>query len=191
MKHKILILITMCLLPLGVIKAQSVPQPNLTPSEVADYVSKMTEFQKRGDSAAEAFIKAVAKMKIEEVNYAYISTSMFKQIFSLYDEAAGANGNILSSIKSIRHFMSTGENGYKKLRAYMDIFLCDIDSVFGLQLQMFNKTDDACSAVYSDDKCLLVINDYGNHELSVVFVNGLSYEMFMNIQESGIPFFNF
>ena len=123
MKHKILILIVMCLLPLWAIKAQSVPQPNLTPEEVAEYVSKMTEFKNRGDSSAEAFIKTVAKMKMEEVNYVYISTSMFKQIFSLMDEVAEGNGNILASIKSMRSFASTSKNSYKALRAYMDIFL--------------------------------------------------------------------
>ena len=191
MKHKILILIVMCLFPLVAIKAQSFPFMNLSPGEVADCVSKMTGYKDKGDSAPEAFIKVIAKMKMEEVNYAYISTSMFKQIFSLYDEVAGANGNILSSIKSIRHFTTTGENGYKRLRAYMDVFLSEVDAVFGMELQMFNRTDDAYSAVYSDVNSLLVINDYGENVLSVVFVNGLSYEMFMNIQESGIPFFDF
>ncbi|MBR4988834.1 MAG: hypothetical protein IKY85_02850 [Bacteroidaceae bacterium] len=187
MKHKILILIVMCLLPLGAIKAQSVPQPNLTPDEVAEYVSKMTEFKNRGDSSAEAFIKVVAKIKMEEVNYVYISTAMFKQIFSLMDEAAEGNGNILASIKSMRSFASTSKNSYKALRAYMDIFLFEIDEVFGMQLQMVNKDDDVYMAIYSDDKNLLVINDDGDTNLYVVFIAGLSYELFMKIQESGFP----
>ena len=187
MKHKILILIVMCLLPLGAIKAQSVPQPNLTPDEVAEYVSKMTEFKNRGDSSAEAFIKVVAKIKMEEVNYVYISTAMFKQIFSLMDEAAEGNGNMLASIKSMRSFASTSKNSYKALRAYMDIFLFEIDEVFGMQLQMVNKDDDVYMAIYSDDKNLLVINDDGDTNLYVVFIAGLSYELFMKIQESGFP----
>lgn len=187
MKYKILILIVMCLLPLWAIKAQSVPQPNLTPDEVAEYVSKMTEFKNRGDSSAEAFIKTVAKMKMEEVNYVYISTSMFKQIFSLMDEVAEGNGNILASIKSMRSFASTSKNSYKALRAYMDIFLYEIDVVFGMQLQMVNKGDNVYMAIYSDDKNLLVINDDGDTNLYVVFIAGLSYELFMKIQESGFP----
>ena len=187
MKHKILIQIVMCLLPLGAIKAQSVPQQNLTPDEVAEYVSKMTEFKNRGDSSAEAFIKVVAKIKMEEVNYVYISTAMFKQIFSLMDEAAEGNGNILASIKSMRSFASTSKNSYKALRAYMDIFLFEMDEVFGMQLQMVNKDDDVYMAIYSDDKNLLVINDDGDTNLYVVFIAGLSYELFMKIQESGFP----
>ena len=177
----------MCLFPLEVIKAQSVPQPNLTPDEVAEYVSKMTEFKNRGDSSAEAFIKTVAKMKMEEVNYVYISTSMFKQIFSLMDEVAEGNGNILASIKSMRSFASTSKNSYKALRAYMDIFLFEIDVVFDMQLQMVNKDDNVYMAIYSDDKNLLVINDDGDTNLYVVFIAGLSYELFMKIQESGFP----
>ena len=187
MKYKILILIVMCLFPLEAIKAQSVPQPNLTPDEVAEYVSKMTEFKNRGDSSAEACIKTVAKMKMEEVNYVYISTSMFKQIFSLMDEAAEGNGNMLASIKSMRSFASTSKNSYKALRAYMDIFLFEIEVVFDMQLQMVNKDDNVYMAIYSDDKNLLVINDDGDTNLYVVFIAGLSYELFMKIQESGFP----
>ena len=47
---------------------------------------------------------------------------------------------------------------------------------------MLNRNGEMLSMVYSDDKNLLVINDDGNTELIVVYIAGMSYDMFLKIQ---------
>ena len=87
--------------------------------------------QPKEKSLAEAYMKQVAKeIKSDEIDYAYISTSMFRQLLSqalsIVDsnikEALGVD-NILSSVMYMRRFMSTGSEGYELLRAATMPFL--------------------------------------------------------------------
>ena len=77
--------------------------------------------QPKEKSLAEAYMKQVAKeIKSDEIDYAYISTSMFRQLLSqalsIVDsdikEALGVD-NILSTVMYMRRFMSTGSEGYE------------------------------------------------------------------------------
>ena len=54
-----------------------------------------------------------------------------------------------------------------------------------MEIMMLNRNGEMLSMVYSDKHNLLVINDDGDMELTVVFVAGMSYDMFMKIQEGG------
>ena len=179
MKRNFLILIMMLMLPFGVAKAQG-----LTPTECGEHIARINEYVAKGYGYTESHIRSIARAKIKEVDYAYISTNMFKQMFSMIDGAIEVvNGNFLGSINSIRRFVSTGKNGYEKLKAYMFPFYDEQD--VDMEIMMLNRNGDMLSVVYGDNNNLLVINDDGETELVVVFVAGMSYDMFMKIQEGG------
>lgn len=143
--------------------------------------------QNDGKSEAEMYIKRVAKIKSDEIDYAYISSSMFRQMFKML----GADGELnaiplqLTSIRSMRQFTATGPEGYKQLSQAMDIFLQEEESVMGMKLMALNREDGTMTAIYGDSNSTLVINDEGD-ELSVVFIAGLSYDSFKALGENGI-----
>lgn len=143
--------------------------------------------QNDGKSEAEMYIKKVAKIKSGEIDYAYISSSMFRQMFNML-EADGELNDIplqLTSIRSMRQFTATGPEGYKQLSQAMDIFLQEEESVMGMKLMALNREDGTMTAIYGDSNSTLVINDEGD-ELSVVFIAGLSYDSFKALGENGI-----
>ena len=143
--------------------------------------------QNDGKSEAEMYIKRVAQIKSDEIDYAYISSSMFRQMFNML----GADGELndiplqLTSIRSMRQFTATGPEGYKLLSQAMDIFLQEEESVMGMKLMALNREDGMMTAIYGDSNSTLVINDEGD-ELSVVFIAGLSYDSFKTLGENGI-----
>lgn len=143
--------------------------------------------QNDGKSEAEMYIKKVAKIKSDEIDYAYISSSMFRQMFKML----GADGELndiplpLTSIRSMRQFTATGPEGYKQLSQAMDIFLQEEESVMGMKLMALNREDGTMTAIYGDSSSTLVINDEGD-ELTVVFIAGLSYDSFKALGENGI-----
>ncbi|MBQ8695999.1 MAG: hypothetical protein IJ513_10225 [Bacteroidaceae bacterium] len=143
--------------------------------------------QNDGKSEAEMYIKRVAQIKSDEIDYAYISSSMFRQMFKML----GADGELnaiplqLTSIRSMRQFTATGPEGYKQLSQVMDIFLQEEESVMGMKLMALNREDGTMTAIYGDSSSTLVINDEGD-ELSVVFIAGLSYDSFKTLGENGM-----
>lgn len=143
--------------------------------------------QNDGKSEAEMYIKRVAKIKSDEIDYAYISSSMFRQMFKML----GVDGELndiplqLTSIRSMRQFTATGPEGYKLLSQAMDPFLQEEESVMGMKLMALNREDGMMTAIYGDSNSTLVINDEGD-ELSVVFIAGLSYDSFKALGENGI-----
>ena len=145
--------------------------------------------QNDGKSEAEMYIKRVAKIKSDEIDYAYISSSMFRQMFNMLGADVQSELNDiplpLTSIRSMRQFAATGPEGYALLLKAMDIFLQEEESVMGMKLMALNREDGTMTAIYGDSNSTLVINDEGD-ELSVVFIAGLSYDSFKALGENGI-----
>lgn len=143
--------------------------------------------QNDGKSEAEMYIKRVAKIKSDEIDYAYISSSMFRQMFKML----GADGELnaiplqLTSIRSMRQFTANGPEGYALLLKAMDPFLQEEESVMGMKLMALNREGETMTAIYGDSSSTLVINDEGD-ELSVVFIAGLSYDSFKTLGENGM-----
>ena len=143
--------------------------------------------QNDGKSEAEMYIKRVAKIKSDEIDYAYISSSMFRQMFKML----GADGELiaiplqLTSIRSMRKFTANGPEGYALLLKAMNPFLQEEESVMGMKLMALNREDGTMTAIYGDSNSTLVINDEGD-ELSVVFIAGLSYDSFKTLGENGM-----
>ena len=151
--------------------------------------------QPREKSEVEIFMQQVAKeVKSNEIDYAYISTSMFRQLLSqalsIVDsdikEKLGVD-NILSSVMYMRRFMSTGREGYELLHKAMQPFLEEEEELMGMQLNSFNRADGRLSIVYSDPKNVLIINEQEGDEdyFMVIFVSGVSYENFMKVTGNG------
>ena len=146
-------------------------------------------------SEVEVFMQQVAKgSKSSEIDYAYISTSMFKQLlsqlFTTINEGIEIHGpveKIFGSTMYMRRFISTGEEGYKILSKAMRPFLEEEEEVMGMELSALNRQDGVVSIIYGNSKNVLVINDYADADnLTAVFIAGMSYEAFMELDGSGI-----
>lgn len=143
--------------------------------------------QVKGKSEAEKYIKQLAKLKESEIDYAYISATMFRQMFSMIGAEVELKGvpNPIASIKSLRSFSTTGETGYVTLKKHIAPFLQEDDNVMGLELMALSREGEMVTAIYGDSENTLVINDEGD-ELSVVFISGLSYNLFKTLGENGM-----
>ena len=175
MKRYILLTLTALVLHTGTLSAQSA--------------------QPREKSEVEVFMQQVAKgSKSSEIDYAYISTSMFKQLISqlfsmINDEVRTEMGidKIFGSAMYMRRFISTGEEGYKILSKAMHPFLEEEEEVMGMELSALNRQDGVVSIIYGNSKNVLVINDYADADsLTAVFIAGMSYEAFMELDKSGL-----
>ena len=151
--------------------------------------------QPREKSEVEVFMQQVAKgSKSSEIDYAYISTSMFKQLlsqlFTTINEGIEIHGpveKIFGSTMYMRRFISTGEEGYKILSNAMRPFLEEEEEVMGMELSALNRQDGVVSIIYGNSKNVLVINDYADADnLTAVFIAGMSYEAFMELDKSGL-----
>ena len=151
--------------------------------------------QPREKSEVEVFMQQVAKgSKSSEIDYAYISTSMFKQLlsqlFTTINEGIEIHGpveKIFGSTMYMRRFISTGEEGYKILSKAMRPFLEEEEEVMGMELSALNRQDGVVSIIYGNSKNVLVINDYADADnLTAVFIAGMSYEAFMELDGSGL-----
>ena len=151
--------------------------------------------QPREKSEVEVFMQQVAKgSKSSEIDYAYISTSMFKQLlsqlFTTINEGIEIHGpveKIFGSTMYMRRFISTGEEGYKILSKAMRPFLEEEEEVMGMELSALNRQDGVVSIIYGNSKNVLVINDNAEwSNLTAVFIAGMSYEAFMELDKSGL-----
>ena len=148
--------------------------------------------QQPNKSEAERFVQSLAKIKSEEISYAYISANMFKQLFIRIDlnEEEQETISFLKSLKSLRRFFTSGKQGYDVMKAALQPFLQEKEEVLGMTLMASNRDGGGMVAIYSGQGNTLVVTDYGNNEtITVVFVAGLSYESFMEFNDLGIDFY--
>jgi hypothetical protein len=156
------------------------------------YVAKASPaFLQQSDekSEIERYMQQVAKIRSSQIDYAYISTSMFKKMFAMVGGEIKMQGvgNILGTIKSLRRFETTGPEGYTNLLAAMQLFLEEEQMVMGMELFAMNRSEGSISIIYGNETCVLMINNQEDgSQLSVVFVVGIDYSVFMNMLENGI-----
>ena len=147
--------------------------------------------QQPDKSEAERFVQSLAKIKSDEISYAYISANMFKQLFIRVDldEEEQESISFLKSLKSLRRFFTSGKQGYDIMKAALQPLLQEKEEVLGMTLMASNRDGGGMVAIYSGQGNTLVVTDYGNDEtITVVFVAGLSYEAFMEFNDLGIGF---
>ena len=142
-------------------------------------------------SEAERFVQSLAKIKSDEISYAYISANMFKQLFIRVDldEEMLESISFMKSLKSLRRFFTSGKQGYDVMKAALQPFLQENEEVLGMTLMASNRDGDGMAAIYSGQGNTLVVTDYGNDEtITLVFVAGLSYEAFQEFDGLDIGF---
>ena len=148
--------------------------------------------QQPDKSEAERFVQSLAKIKSDEISYAYISANMFKQLFikADLDEEMQESISFIKSLKSLRRFFTNGKQGYDAMKAALQPFLLEKEEVLGMTLMASNRDGGGMVAIYSGLGNTMVVTDYGNNEtITVVFVAGLSYESFMEFNDLGIDLY--
>lgn len=160
-------------------------------------IAATTDNPVREKSKVEVYMQQLSKIKSPEINYAYISFNMLKRLFSMASQENRKGANIVvdgiestpfALLKSVRRFVTTGSEGYAKLRNNLLPFLSQDEEVMGMELMAMNVEDGALSVVYSDSQSVLLITDTGDAELSVVFVVGLSYTVLNELIDGGFDF---
>ena len=141
--------------------------------------------QTKEKSAIEKYIQKVARIKSDEIDYSYISTNMIKQIFAMLGNDAKNMPAPFTTIKSMYRFVTTGDEGYKQLVKAMQQFLQEDETVMGMQLMALNRESGTQTVIYSDRNNLLLVEDDGDDELSVVFIAGLTYDAFKVLSKGG------
>ncbi|MBQ8270250.1 MAG: hypothetical protein IJZ22_03445 [Bacteroidaceae bacterium] len=131
-------------------------------------------------SEVEMLMRRASKIKSPQINYAYISLNMFKQMLHPMLAENPMVSELFGTMKSLRRFFTTGPDGEKQLAAVLHPFMQEEVVVMGMELMTINRENDAMSVIYAGDDKILLINDSGEC-LSVVFVVGLSYEVFKYI----------
>ena len=142
-------------------------------------------------SEAERFVQSLAKIKSDEISYAYISANMFKQLFIRIDlsEEEQESISFMKSLKSLRRFFTTGKQGYDVMKAALQPFLQEKEEVLGMTLMASNRDGGGMVAIYYGQGNTLVVTDYGNNEtITAVVVAGLSYEAFLEFDDLDIVF---
>ena len=170
MKRKLLIVLTLLLATLGTWA---------TPPQHPD------------KSEAEKFVQNLAKIRSDEISYAYISANMFKQLFIRIDlsEEEQESISFIKSLKSLRRFFTNGKQGYDIMKAALQPFLEEREEVLGMTLMASNRDGGGMVAIYYGQENTLVVTDYGNNEtITVVVVAGLSYEAFLEFDDLDIVF---
>lgn len=131
-------------------------------------------------SEAEMLIRRASKIKSSQINYAYISLNMFKQMLNPIFAEEPMVKELFGTMKSLRRFFTTGPEGKKQLAAVLHPFMQEDEKVMNMELMTINREADAMSVIYAGNDNILLINDSGE-SLSVVFVVGLSYDGFKQI----------
>ena len=147
--------------------------------------------QQTDKSEAERFVQNLAKIKSDEISYAYISANMFKQLFVKIDIDEDLQESIpfIKSLKSLRRFFTTGKQGNDIMKSALQPLLQEKEEVLGMTLMASNRDGGGMVAIYSGLGNTLVVTDYGNDEtITVVFVAGLPYESFQEFNDLDIVF---
>ena len=91
----------------------------------------------------------------------------------------------MKRLKYIRKYSSSDGDGYKKLKKEMQPFLSNDDKVMGMELVAANKEGAETTTIYSSKDGLMIITDESGTTLNVVFIAGLSMDVFNTMLENG------
>ena len=143
----------------------------------------------KSKSKVEKFVQGLARDYSSHVEYSYISMNMLKSIFAIVladgdKEAAKA----LKNLRYIRKYNSSDSEGYKRLKKELQPFLSNDDEVMGMELVVVNKENQTLTTTYSNKDGLLIITDESGTTLTVVFIAGLSMDIFNTLLENGMDF---
>ena len=148
----------------------------------------------KSKSKVEKFVQSLARDYSSHVEYSYISMNMLKSLFSIMldednlDKDDKEMAKALKTLKYIRKYSSCDSEGYKKLKKEIQPFLSNDDEVMGMELMATNKEGTETTTIYSSKDGLLIITDENSTTLTVVFIAGLSMDIFNTMLENGMDF---
>ena len=139
------------------------------------------------NSKVERFVQGLARDYSSHVEYSYISMNMLKSLFSMMLDGGDKElAKAMKRLKYIRKYGSSDSEGYQKLKKEMQPFLSNEDKVMGMELVVVNKEGAEATTIYSSKDGLLIITDENGATLTVVFIAGLSMDVFNAMLENGI-----
>lgn len=139
------------------------------------------------NSKVERFVQGLARDYSSHVEYSYISMNMLKSLFSMMLDGGDKElAKAMKRLKYIRKYGSSDSEGYLKLKKEMQPFLSNKDKVMGMELVVVNKEGAEATTIYSSKDGLLIITDENGATLTVVFIAGLSMDVFNAMLENGI-----
>ena len=139
------------------------------------------------NSKVERFVQGLARDYSSHVEYSYISMNMLKSLFSMMLDGGDKElAKAMKRLKYIRKYGSSDSEGYLKLKKEMQPFLSNKDKVMGMELVVVNKEGAEATTIYSSKDGLLIITDENGTTLTVVFIAGLSMDVFNAMLENGI-----
>lgn len=113
--------------------------------------------------------------------------NMLKSLFSMMLDGGDKElAKAMKRLKYIRKYGSSDSEGYLKLKKEMQPFLSNKDKVMGMELVVVNKEGAEATTIYSSKDGLLIITDENGATLTVVFIAGLSMDVFNAMLENGI-----
>ena len=140
-------------------------------------------------SKVEKFVQRLARDYSSHVEYSYISMSMLKSLFAIgFGEGDKEVAKALKKLKYIRQYSSSDSEGYKKLKKELQPFLSNDEEVMDMELVAANKENQTQTTTYSSKDGLLIITDESDTTLTVVFIAGLSMDIFNTLLEKGMDF---
>ena len=140
----------------------------------------------KNNSRVEKFVQGIAHDYSSHVEYSYISMNMLRSLFSMmFGEDDKEMAKTMKRLKYIRKYSSSDGDGYKKLKKEMQPFLSNDDKVMGMELVAANKEGAETTTIYSSKDGLLIITDENGTTLTVVFIAGLSMDIFNVMMENG------
>ena len=139
------------------------------------------------NSKVERFVQGLARDYSSHVEYSYISMNMLRSLFSMMLDGGDKElAKAMKRLKYIRKYGSSDSDGYLKLKKEMQPFLSNKDKVMGMELVVVNKEGAEATTIYSSKDGLLIITDENGTTLTVVFIAGLSMDVFNAMQENGL-----
>ena len=143
----------------------------------------------KSKSKVEKFVQGLARDYSAHVEYSYISMNMLKSIFAIVlTDCDKETAKALKSLRYIRKYNSSDSEGYKRLKKELQPFLSNDDEVMGMELVVANKENQTLTTTYSNKDGLLIITDESGTTLTVVFIAGLSMDIFNTLLENGMDF---
>ena len=143
----------------------------------------------KSKSKVEKFVQGLARDYSSHVEYSYISMNMLKSIFAIVlTDCDKETAKALKSLRYIRKYNSSDSEGYKRLKKELQPFLSNDDEVMGMELVVVNKENQTLTTTYSNKDGLLIITDESGTTLTVVFIAGLSMDIFNTLLENGMDF---
>ena len=143
----------------------------------------------KSKSKVEKFVQGLARDYSAHVEYSYISMNMLKSIFAIVlADGDKETTKALKSLRYIRKYNSSDSEGYKRLKKELQPFLSNDDEVMGMELVVVNKENQTLTTTYSNKDGLLIITDESGTTLTVVFIAGLSMDIFNTLLENGMDF---